>query len=187
MAALKTMDIHVLRQLLAYTPETGELFWRARDRAFFKCEPDYLRWNTRYSGKPALAYQTQDGYLSGRIFDTPYKAHRVGWAIHFGEWPSEVIDHINGVGTDNRISNLRAVSRLENQQNLARRKTNKSGVTGVSWDSRNGKWLAQISVNKTHINLGRFDNFDDAIISRKSAEENYGFHKNHGRVGPISQ
>jgi len=44
------------------------------------------------------------------------KMHRAAWALFYGRWPTE-IDHLNGNKTDNRIENLREVSRGENDQN----------------------------------------------------------------------
>lgn len=50
-------------------------------------------------------------------------------------------------------------------------KSNTSGVTGVSFDESRQKWLAQIVFKGKHYNLGRYDNKEDAIKSRKDAEE----------------
>ena len=38
-----------------------------------------------------------------------------------------------------------------------------------------------MQVNKKRVNLGRFDDIDDAIATRKIAELFHGFHKNHGK------
>ena len=46
-----------------------------------------------------------------------FYAHRVAWLLHYGEWPDDEIDHINGVKDDNRISNLRNVDRKTNVEN----------------------------------------------------------------------
>lgn len=51
-------------------------------------------------------------------------------------------------------------------------KSNKSGVTGVSWDASRNKWVAQIWFQNKYRNLGRFDKKEDAIRARKEAEEN---------------
>ena len=49
--------------------------------------------------------------------------------------------------------------------------TNKSGVTGVFWDNRSGKWKAKITFQKKSRHLGYFDNFEDAVKARQRAEE----------------
>jgi hypothetical protein len=55
------------------------------------------------------------------------------------------VDHINHDTLDNRKSNLRIVSKSENQQNRkGARIGNKSGVRGVSWDEKNKDWIVSI-------------------------------------------
>lgn len=52
-------------------------------------------------------------------------------------------------------------------------KSNTSGVTGVSWNSKKEKWVAQIWFKGHLYYLGRFDNKNDAIKARKEAEKKY--------------
>ena len=52
-------------------------------------------------------------------------------------------------------------------------RNNKSGVTGVAWDKRVGKWSANIIFRKKHIFLGYFADFNAAVAARKAAEEKY--------------
>ena len=96
-----------------------------------------------------------------------------------------VIDHINGDPFDNRIDNLRLVTQRENSMNRRLSCNNKSGVIGVHYYSSRKQWQAQITSEGKKINLGRFDNFDDAVKVRKDAEIKYGFHENHGRDGIV--
>jgi hypothetical protein len=96
------------------------------------------------------------------------------------------IDHINGDSMDNRIDNLRLVTHKENSLNKKLSSNNKSGVVGVSKNSRNKKWKADITYNNQKYYLGEFNNFDDAVKVRKAAEIKYGFHKNHGRNGIVN-
>ena len=56
-----------------------------------------------------------------------YLQHRVAWALHYGEWPASFIDHINHIRDDNRIHNLRVVTRAENNSNAIRRMNYKTG------------------------------------------------------------
>lgn len=46
------------------------------------------------------------------------RAHRLAWYKVYGYFPTKEIDHINGIRDDNRIENLREVTRLENMHNL---------------------------------------------------------------------
>lgn len=175
----------LLRKLLRYEPATGKLFWRERSVDLFTdgrqtAQHNCAAWNGKFAGKEALYTDNGDGYVHGRILNRNYFAHRVIWAITYDEWPDH-IDHVNGIRSDNRIENLRSVSQAENNRNQKRRSTNTSGVCGVSWCKRDGKWVARITSNGKYKCLGYFDDFDDAVSARKAAEEKYGFHRNHGR------
>jgi hypothetical protein len=171
-------------ELLFYNPRTGRLFWRPR--AEEKDRRD-KRWNSMFAGKeagtPCLGYRYL--FYNGR----KYLAHRVIWAIAYGEYPRFFIDHINGKRSDNRLANLRDVTRGENQKNMTLPKNNKSGVMGVSWYSKEKKWVAEISTGRVagkrnSVRLGRFDDKNDAIAARKAAEIALGYHPNHGRHAP---
>lgn len=84
-----------------------------------------------------------------------------------------VVDHINGNTLDNRKSNLRIVTRTQNNMNKCIQSNNTSGVTGVYFENKSGRWYSQITVNDKTYNLGCFDNFEDAVAARKAAEEKY--------------
>jgi hypothetical protein len=73
-----------------------------------------------------------------------------------------LVDHINGIITDNRKCNLRLASKSENRWNSKPPINNKSGYKGVSLSNETGKWRAQITVNGKRVNLGHFDNKHDA-------------------------
>lgn len=85
------------------------------------------------------------------------------------------IDHKHGESTrnDNRKYNLRITTKSQNMMNVGLRINNKSGVTGVIWHKRSGKWRAYIRVNGKQIELGLYDRFEDAVRARKQAEEKY--------------
>jgi hypothetical protein len=164
-----------LRKMLAYDPDTGDLTWLARRDV-------KSSWNTRYAGTPALACVHEDGYRKGRIHRRIVRAHRVAWAMHHGRWPELDLDHINGDRSDNRIANLREVTRAENQRNVRRPSNNKSGVIGVYWSTCRSKWVAEIrdaQGKKKHI--GVFDDLSEASSARRDAERAEGYHENHGR------
>jgi hypothetical protein len=177
---------NTLSHLLRYDAATGKLYWRERGRAFFKSERAFKSWNTRYAGAEALTAKTGNGYKSGDVLNTRIHAHRAAFAIHHGKWPS-MIDHINGDGFDNRISNLREVTKVENARNAKTYRHNKSGVMGVSFSNVVGKWEVRITVNRKNLFLGYFSEFDRAAAARRQAEHQYGFHPNHGRIMTIPE
>ena len=178
----------VLNRILAYDPSTGLLTWRHRPNWMFKRHhytgerETFARiWNSKLAGKPAFTSINADGYNQGQIFRTLHRAHRVIYCLVEGEWPKGHIDHINGDRSDNRWENLRLVSRIENQRNSKRYKSNTSGVMGVCWYKREKRWVARIGTGKKPKVLGYFTEFEDAVAARKAAEIEYGYHKNHGR------
>ena len=186
MTAEKLLSPTILRKLLRYDPETGKLYWRERASDLFNggkysAEHSCAIWNSRFANKEAFTGVIKAGYKVGSIFIHKFRAHRVIWALVHGEWPKGQIDHKNGSRDDNRISNLRVVTHSENAKNQKRSSRNTSGVTGVFWDERRGKWRAVIMGNGKNKYLGRFTDFDEAVAVRKAAEAEYGYHPNHGR------
>ena len=161
-----------LRQRLRYDPETGKLYWRENPTA-------PKTWNTRYADTEAFTTNFS-GYRQGTLDKRRYLAHRVAWAIYYGDWPADSIDHIDHDPCNNRIENLREVSHAENMKNMRMHRTNTSGATGVYWHPRRSKWMAAIRASDMLHHLGYFNNIGDAIAARKAAEAEYGFHTNHG-------
>ena len=170
----------LLRKLLRYEPDTGKLFWRERDRELFETNKSFSIWNKRNANRETGTINAH-GYVLVRVSGSSYPAHRVAWAIYHGKWPKNDIDHINGNRTDNRICNLRDVTRSENMKNAKMRSDNTSGYMGISWFKARKKWHPQIKHNGKLIHLGFFDSLDEAIAARKDAEVRYGYHPNHGR------
>ncbi len=182
----KPLTPELLRQLLRYEPETGKLYWRERDVRFFRDgakakEAVCKSWNTKWAGKEAFKFIGGNGYHRGAVFDRPMRAHRVIWALVHGAWPEADIDHINGDRSDNRLCNLRVVTRAENNRNAKRPTDNTSGIPGVYSTRAPGKWFAKIGAGGKRIYLGTYDTFDLAVQAREAALKKHGFHPNHGR------
>lgn len=122
------------------------------------------------------------GYKLVMINKKFHLTHRIIWEMHNSETPEGMeIDHINGVRDDNRIENLRCVTKGENAVNKRMCKRNKSGLTGVCFDKSKGLYMSQISRKGYEKSVGYFDNLFDAACHRKSMEISYGFHENHGK------
>jgi hypothetical protein len=177
MAKRKNMpDLALLKELVEFDPETGVFLWKVRAESMFPARRHAKMWNRRFAGKEAFNTLSHNGYLYGALFEENHSTHRLAWYYVNGVEPDE-IDHINGIRNDNRIANLRNVTRLQNCQNTRRPTRNKSGVVGVTWDPKNRLWVARIKT----LHIGRFKLFEDAISARKAAELEFGFHANHGR------
>ena len=170
-----------LRAQFSYDEETGVFVRLPRPACEFKQDRDCVAWNAKFAGLVA-GTESRQGYRYIKINQRRYAEHRLAWLYAHGTWPAAEIDHVNGHRADNRLTNLRVVTRVENCRNLARRRDNSSGHVGVCWNSALRKWAARIAVGGRHRNLGIFADIADAIAARKAAELAIGFHENHGRA-----
>lgn len=168
-----------LEECLSYNPGTGVFTWRVRPPEHFKKEMSHKSWNTKFSGKMAGHVNKIHGYLVISVENKDYRAHRLAWLYHHGHDPL-TIDHIDGNKTNNKITNLRSVSLSENQKNRRIGRNTKNGIFGVRIDKRTGKYYARITVHGREVYLGCFSSFFSACCARKSAENSYKFHANHG-------
>ena len=76
------------------------------------------------------------------------------------------IDHINGIKDDNRIINLRPVTKNENQWNQTKSKN-------YCWRKDLQKWQGYIQVNNKLIHLGYYNTTEEARQSYLDAKEKY--------------
>lgn len=170
-----------LSEALSYCPQSGNLTWNHRPKNHFKSERGWRLFNTKFAGKVAGTISDQ-GYLKINIGGVIHRAHRIAWFLNYGRWPEGDIDHINHVRADNRIVNLREVSRKENQRNQRQRSTNSSGHNGIHWRKDCQKWRAMIMVDGKSKHLGYFSSIDEAVAARNAADSMHGFHHNHGAM-----
>lgn len=156
------VTIETLRELLAYDPLTGALWWRVGRR----CR------GAPVAGVPAGHLHTPSGYWVIRVVGEQLRAHRIAWAITHGRWPVNQLDHIDRDRTNNRLSNLREVTPAENQQNMAAEKSSVTGVIGIGFSpGRQNPWLASIVLDSKRKFLGNFPDPQSAIEARVSAEK----------------
>lgn len=164
---------------IRYDPETGKMYWKHRTEETTPDERVRKSFNSRLAGAELRTVDGK-GYLHFNLNKKFYRVHRVAWFLTYGVWP-EVVDHINGDKTDNRISNLRSVTLQKNNMNQRMNRRNTSGVTGVYLNRRSGCWCAQMKFNGVTYHLGSSKNFFEAVCLRKSEEQRLGFSTDHGR------
>lgn len=84
------------------------------------------------------------------------------------------VDHINGNGLDNRRSNLRIVTRRQNQQNRFCYGNKKSKYTGVyQVNGKKNKWCTQLSYKGKQHHIGMYPTQRKAHEAYELALSNY--------------
>ena len=110
-------------------------------------------------GKPT-GWVCANGYV---YVTTPFGkkvlAHRLAWLLHTGHWPTDDIDHINRDRKDNRICNLRVLTRSQNLLNKG------NPLSGINWDKSRNKWIVSAGRGNS---LGRFDCLGKAYHAKKA-------------------
>lgn len=159
------IEIARLAELVSYDPDTG-----------------LFKWKKRAQGRNNYAFNSKNkkGYMRGMVEGCAVLAHRAAWALYWGYWPENDIDHENHNRADNRMVNLRPATHVENQRNRALSPKNTSGATGVYWESRDKKWVVQVNINGSKHHGGYFDSIEDAEHAARTIYKALGFHPNHG-------
>ena len=135
-----------LLELLDYDPDSGVFTWKMSRAGSAKI------------GSIAGSINSAGYQLIG-VDGTRYLAHRLAWFYCFQEWPAHIIDHINGIKTDNRLDNLQDVTQNKNIQK-ANRKLAASGFRNVK--KVGNRYRAQIEVKGKTVHLGTFDTGEQA-------------------------
>lgn len=159
-------------ELFNYDPETG-IVTRKKTVTYNAVEGDTVGTKVSSNGREYLCTE-----VKGKL----YKIHRIVWLMCNGDWPDGEIDHINHKTTDNRIANLRVVSRAENLKNRTLQKNNTSGINGINWDNKSGKWRARVCNGGKSFHVGFFIDIQEAELAVKAKRAELGFHENHGKA-----
>lgn len=125
------------------------------------------RWRKSIGG---YAMRAVSAAKHGRVIDNIWM-HRVviGCYSHFE------VDHINRDRLDNRVENLRMVTRAENMLNKKRYANNKSGTTGVWFDKKIGRYIAYVCKDGKQVFLGRHETHEEAAMVAADARRERGF------------
>lgn len=138
------------------------------DFLYYESITGIIRWKVKY-GKMAVnsqaGYIASDGYIRIGFKGKKYLAHRVAWFLYYGSWPSKVIDHIDGNKANNRIENLRDVTKSLNGFN----RVEQHGV-GLY---RNGRWRAYLNYAGKQTHIGYFDSEQEALLAHKEFKDKF--------------
>ena len=110
---------------------------------------------------------TGDGYGSFWLDGRMQAAHRVSYELYAGPIPAGAeIDHTCHNTVCVNPGHLRPATRKQNKENFSRPPaTNKSGVLGVSWSRRAGKWCGHVKHRGKTVYCGSFESIDDAAAA----------------------
>ena len=160
-----------LKEVLHYNLEPGVFTWIV--------EVNKHKLKGRIAGSNS---SDPDRYRKIKIRNKFYLAHRLAFLYVTGCLPVNFTDHINGDRHDNSWANLREVNSTDNMRNAKKPNTNRSGVVGLYWDKNINKWKVYIGSNGKQKYLCLTADFFEDVCRRKSAELEFGYHKNHGRT-----
>lgn len=161
----KDPPIDLVRKYFRYDPETGSLI-RLIDAGL------------RARAGTEAGWIDNKGYKRVSLEYRKHQVHRLAWALHYGEFPAQMIDHVNGDRADNRIENLRPANCSQNGANMLPRPS-KTGVRGVR---ENGPgYCVSIVCKGTRHYLGQYRSIEDA---KQVAEAAY--KKFFGDYAPVS-
>ena len=159
-------EIQQVLEKLMLNKETGEFFWIKPS----KHHPDLLG---KIAGG-ARANKSNKKYWVIKLNGKAYKRGRLVYLVIHGKWPEPCVDHINGDSTDDRPSNLREATIMENAWNhkkRARRIQLPIGVRNIA----SGKFQARIGYCGKQIHLGAFQSPNEASAAYQSKrKELYG-------------
>lgn len=152
---------------------------------YFRYDDGSLIWKVAIgrkirAGDPA-GYLTPRGYVTITLEGKKYRAHRIIWEMLKGPIPVKMeVDHEDGNRSNNRIGNLSLVTNEGNHKNMAKRRDNTSGATGVYQCKVTKRWMATARVKGVQHYFGRFDTFDEAVAERQKQNAILGFSTRHG-------
>lgn len=121
MKPLLKINIERLREILDYDSKTGLFHWRLRLSGCIRI------------GAEAGCVSAQSGreYVVVRFDGIKHLAHRLAWSHHYGEQPPPKIDHEDGDGCHNWISNIREATQSQNCANMRKTIQSSTGFRGV--------------------------------------------------------
>jgi hypothetical protein len=145
------------------------------ERFFYNYKTGILFWKNGKNKNKKVGTVDKEGYLIVKFNNKSLYVHRIIWKLVFRNDPSNLIDHINGIKTDNRLKNLREATNSQNLRNgKSHRDSRYSNYRGVCWCKRSNKWIAYIKPpGRKQKTLGYFRSEIDAAKAYDKASIQY--------------
>lgn len=159
----------------------GDIFTRvviSKTHGLIKVQYDKIFHKKLKEYKFRVSKQGNTFYVNCR--DKTQKSYR----LHYLVTGLRFVDHIDGNGLNNCLSNLREANYSTNNKNSFKRKDAKySKYKGVGFNVARNKWTARIQVDGKRITIGMFDLEIDAAKAYNDAAIKY--HKEFAKVNKI--
>lgn len=152
---------------------------------FVKARFDYKDGKLYYKTRPSTSVHIGDlaqtmitdkqksRYQTG-IGGKNYYVSRIVFLYHKGYMP-DFVDHKDHDTLNNRIENLRAATRRQNNMNTRGNKNTSSKYKGVFYVERAKRWAAQIRINNKSTHIGYYLTEDEAGLAyNEKAELHFG-------------
>jgi hypothetical protein len=112
-----------------------------------------------------VGWKQNGGYICVDYKGCKILAHRIIWVLHYGYWPIDQIDHINGIRNNNSILNLREANHSTNGMNRGCQKNNTTGYKGVY--KMRDRFQARITINGKYVYIGTYKTKEQASKAYK--------------------
>ena len=160
----KVLSYEDIDELLSYDKENGKIYQK--------------------KNRPKIAVGSEAGtvtpfgYRYVQLFGRKYPIHHLVWLFETKSFPKKFLDHKDGNRLNNKFSNLREVTKKQNNENRGKQKNNKTGFKGVSLNAKLQKYVAQIQHNGNTVYLGVFKTPEEAsLVYQSAAKELFSHYK----------
>lgn len=121
----------------------------------------------------------KEGYFTLNLRELGlYLAHRVVWALHYGDPGNMTVDHKDTDRTNNRIENLRLATKAQQMYNQGAPAHNTSGTKGLRFSEKTGGWHAEVKyLGKQYTKFSKQREVAEAWLVEKRAS----LHKEYAR------
>jgi len=127
-----------------------------------------------------VGYKRKDGVSCLFVDKKPYLLHRIVFLMHHGYLP-DMVDHIDGNRTNNKIENLREATHAQNAWNSKPRADSNIGIKNITYNKKFNQYTVRIQVNQERKYIGAFKDLElAALVAMEARNKYHGKFANHG-------